>query len=178
MKAITNSNRPGDSGKTSPLVSKRTALGLLLIAPLLTACYVVPVHPDGRVYPPGTSAANFPAPVQLSSYPVTIAGAPGPVVLTARLYPSNDIAARNGVIAGSVTSPQDGKGVFTIPYNGDSLSGEATRTTVGIVHTGVANASGPRGNYVRCNYRMNSAAQGTGECLFSDGARFQLHVGS
>ena len=165
--------------KPSLFATKRTVLGLLLVAPLVTACYVVPVHPDGRVYPPaGTTVGAFPAPVNVSSYPVTIAGAPGPVVLTARLYPSNDVAARNGVIAGSVTSPTDGKGVFTIPYNGESLSGEATRTTAGGVHSGVANASGPRGNYVRCNYRMNGAAQGTGECVFSDGARFQLHVGS
>lgn len=151
-------------------LAKRNVLALLLAAPLLTACYVVPVHPDGRVYPPpGTTVGGAPITV--------IATPPGPVVFTARLYPSNDIAARNGIIAGSVTSPQDGKGVFTIPYNGDTLSGEATRTTTGTVHAGVANGSGPRGNYVRCNYRMSNAAQGTGECLFSDGARFQMHVG-
>ncbi len=149
----------------------RHVLAALLAAPLLTACYVVPVHPDGRVYPPG---ATFPS---AAPYPVVVAAAPGPVVFTARLYPSNDIAARNGIIAGSVTSPQDGKGVFSIPYAGDTLSGEATRTTAGTVHSGVANASGPRGTFVRCNYRMNSATQGTGECLFSDGARFQMHVG-
>lgn len=149
----------------------RHVLAALLAAPLLTACYVVPVHPDGRVYPPGSVSPTS------APYPVPVAAAPGPVVLTARLYPSNDIAARNGIIAGSVTSPQDGKGVFTIPYAGDTLSGEATRTTAGTVRSGVANASGPRGTYVRCNYRMNSVTQGTGECLFSDGARFQMHVG-
>ena len=150
--------------------AKRNVLALLLAAPLLTACYVVPVHPDGRVYPPGSSHSPVPG------APITIIGAP-PVVFTARLYPSNDIAARNGIIAGSVTSPQDGKGVFSIPYGGDTLSGEATRTTRGSVHSGAANASGARGTYVRCNYRMNNASQGTGECLFSDGARFQMHVG-
>ncbi len=152
----------------------RHVLAALLAAPLLTACYVVPVHPDGRVYPPGATA---PATPTSAPYPVVVAAPPGPVVFTARLYPSNDIAARNGVIAGSVTSPQDGKGVFTIPYAGDTLSGEATRTTAGTVHSGVANASGPRGTFVRCNYRMNGTTQGTGECLFSDGARFQMHVG-
>lgn len=67
--------------------------------------------------------------------------------------------------------------MFSIPYGGDTLSGEATRTTSGSVHSGVANASGARGTYVRCNYHMNNASQGTGECLFSDGARFQMHVG-
>ena len=149
----------------------RTVLGLLLVTPLVTACYVVPVHPDGRIYPPaGTSAYSMPV-------PVIVAQAPGPVVFTARLYPSNEIAARTGIVAGSVTSPQDGKGVFTIPYGGETLSGEATRTTAGTAHSGIANASSPRGNYVRCTYRMNNTATGTGECLVSDGARFQLHVG-
>lgn len=153
-------------------LAKRNVLALLLAAPLLTACYVVPVHPDGRVYPPSGSHSPVPgAPITI------IAAPPPPVVYTARLYPSNDIAARNGIIAGSVTSPQDGKGVFTIAYAGDTLSGEATRTTAGTVHSGVANASEPRGTFVRCNYRMNNASQGTGECLFSDGARFQMHVG-
>ncbi len=154
--------------------ARRTVLALLFAAPLLTACYVVPVHPDGRVYPPAGSTVNT-APVAAAQLPVAVA--PAPVVFTARLYPANEIAARNGIIAGSVSSPQDGKGVFTIPYNGDSLSGEATRTSAGGIHSGVANAAGPRGNFVRCAYRMNSAAQGTGECVFSDGARYQMHVG-
>lgn len=144
----------------------RSLLALACATPFLTACYVVPVHPDGRVYPPPSPSVAYPVPV-----------APGPAIFTARLYPSNDIAARTGIIAGSVTSPQDGKGVFSIPYNGDNLSGEATRTSTGNLHAGVANASGPRGQYVRCTYRMNSASQGTGECVFSDGARFQMHVG-
>ena len=152
-------------------LSLRGALAVVAAVPLVAACYVVPVHPDGRVYPPpGTSAA--------SGTPYAMpAVAPAPIVLAARLYPANEIAARFGIIAGSVTSAQDGRGVFSIPYNGDNLSGEATRTTAGSVPTGVANASGPRGAFVRCNYRMNNATQGTGECLFSDGARFQLHVG-
>lgn len=142
----------------------RAALFAALSAPALAACYVVPVQPDGRPYP---------APVVA----VPVAPPPGPQVFSARLYPANDIAARIGVIAGSVTSPSDGKGVFTVPYGGETLAGESTRTSAGGVHLGMANASGPRGTYVRCNYRMNGSSQGTGECLFSDGARFQLHVG-
>ena len=146
-------------------VSVRSALALLIAAPLVAACYVVPVQPDGRPYaPPGAVMAP-------------VLAIPVPPVLSARLYPANDIAARVGIIAGSVTSPQDGKGVFTIPYAGDNLSGEATRTSSGGAHTGIANASGARGAYVRCSYRMNSPYQGTGECLFSDGARYQLHLG-
>lgn len=165
-----------NAATTQSLPARRTILALLLAAPMVSACYVVPVHPDGRVYPqPGTTATTATtAPVAVVQLPA--AAAPALVVFTARLYPANEIAARNGIIAGSVTSPQDGKGVFTIPYNGDSLSGEATRTSAGGIHSGVANAAG-RGHFVRCAYRMNSATQGTGECLFSDGARYQMHVG-
>lgn len=151
----------------------RTLAGIALAIPLLAACYVVPVHPDGRVYPPPGTTTTAPAPAQIS----VPAAAPIAVAYTARLYPANDIAARSGIIAGSVTSPQDGKGVFSIPYNGETLSGEATRTTSGSVNSGVANASSPRGAFVRCMYRMNNASHGTGECQFSDGARYQLHLG-
>ena len=166
------------NASTKRLVTdKRNLLALLCATPLLTACYVVPVHPDGRVYPPPGTNIGQPAAPAVAQAPVTIAAAPGPVTFTARLYPSNEVAARTGVIAGTVISPQDGKGVFTIPYNGDTLSGKATRTSVGTLHTGVANAAGPRGTFVRCNYRMNTQTQGIGECLFSDGARFQMHVG-
>jgi hypothetical protein len=101
---------------------------------------------------------------------------PSPVTFSARLYPANDAAARTGIIAGSVTSPQIGKGLFTLPYNGETLSGESTRTSSGNLHTGVANAASPRGQFVRCTYRMTSQNQGSGECEFSDGARFQMHV--
>jgi hypothetical protein len=163
------------NASTKRLVNgKRNILALLCATPLLTACYVVPVHPDGRVYPPSGSGAGQSA---VMVTPAQLAIAPAPVVFTARLYPANETASRTGIIAGSVTSPQDGKGVFTIPYNGDTLSGEATRTSAGNLHSGIANAAGPRGQFVRCNYRMNSTTQGTGECLFSDGARFQMHVG-
>ena len=163
MNALTKPASPG----------LRTFAGIAFAVPLLTACYVVPVHPDGRVYPPPGTTFPTPGPVIMQAPPAP----PAPLVYTARLYPANDIAARSGIIAGSVTSPQDGKGVFSIPYNGETLSGEATRTTSGTIHSGVANASSPRGAFVRCTYRMNNIAQGTGDCQFSDGARYQLHLG-
>ena len=153
-------------------ISARVAVALSGACVLLSACYVVPVGPDGRPYP------QQPSTVIIQSPPGAASSAPAPQLYTARLYPSNDVAARTGIIAGSVTSAQDGKGVFSIPYNGETLTGEATRTTSGTVHTGIANASSPRGAFVRCNYRMTSATQGTGECLFSDNARFQLHLGN
>lgn len=160
--------------KTFSIKVSRGVAALTCALPLLTACYVVPVHPDGRVYPPPGTHVGSQAPVQAAPIP---APAPGPVIFSARLYPANEAAARTGIIAGSVTSPQDGRGVFTIPYNGETLSGEATRTSAGNQHAGIANAASPRGIFVRCNYRMTSTTQGSGECLFSDGARFQMHVG-
>jgi len=150
---------------TATTIKTRGILAMVGALPLLTACHVVPVHPDGRVYPPpGTHGAQAAIAV------------PASVTFAARLYPANEAAARTGIIAGSVTSPQSGKGVFTLPYNGETLSGESTRTSIGNLHTGVANAASTRGQFVRCTYRMTSQNQGSGECEFSDGARFQMHV--
>ena len=151
----------------------RAAMTLSGACVLLSACYIAPLGPDGRPYP------QQPTTVVIQGPPGAAPTAPAaPQLFTARLYPSNDIAARVGIIAGSVTSTQQGKGVFSIPYNGETLTGEATRTTVGTMHTGIANASSPRGTFVRCNYRMTNATQGTGECTFSDNAQFQLHLGN
>jgi hypothetical protein len=152
-------------------ISKRVGVVLGGAVVLLNGCYVAPLGPDGRPYPQQPTTVIVQAPPSGS-------GGSAPQLFTARLYPANDVAARTGIIAGSVTSAQDGKGVFSIPYNGETLTGEATRTTVGNAHTGIANASSPRGAFVRCNYRMTNATQGTGECMFSDNARFQLHLGN
>ncbi|MBL8377578.1 MAG: hypothetical protein JNM79_06920 [Burkholderiales bacterium] len=160
------------------LTTLRAPLIALSALPLLAACYVVPVHPDGRVYPPAGTTVGAPAHPAPAAQPAAQPVAPpAPVIFTARLYPSNEAAARTGIIAGTVTSPSDGRGIFSIAYQGDQLSGEATRTSSGGLHAGIANASSPRGAFVRCNYRMTNATQGIGECLFNDGARFQLHLG-
>ena len=152
--------------------STRVAMALSGSCVLLSGCYIAPLGPDGRPYP------QQPTTVVIQSPSGTTSSAPGPQLFTARLYPSNDVAARVGIIAGSVTSAQDGRGVFSIPYRGETLTGEATRTTVGVAHTGIANASSPSGAFARCNYRMTSTTQGTGECTFSDNAKFQLHLGN
>ena len=43
---------------------------------------------------------------------------------------------------------------------------------------GVANAYGPRGTFMNCQYRMNNPRQGSGTCTFSDGATYDVHLGS
>ena len=76
------------------------------------------------------------------------------------------------------------------------LSGEASRVAAGYpgfgaVHRdvygdgrmpagqrGIASASGSKGTFVNCEYALMAANRGTGACLFSTGAKYQLHFGS
>jgi hypothetical protein len=43
---------------------------------------------------------------------------------------------------------------------------------------GIANAYGGRGVSAQCEYVMTAPSQGTGVCLFSDGAKYQVHFGA
>ena len=97
-------------------------------------------------------------------------------MLQARLYPANDIAAQTGVIHGTVTNLMTGKGRFQLNYRGETLSGEATRVDSDS-RRGVASAYGSGGSYMSCEYQMNTARQGAGSCLFSNGAKYQVHLG-
>jgi hypothetical protein len=42
---------------------------------------------------------------------------------------------------------------------------------------GVASAYSPGGSYMSCEYQMNTPYQGAGTCTFSNGARYQVHIG-
>jgi hypothetical protein len=42
---------------------------------------------------------------------------------------------------------------------------------------GIANASGSRAISAQCEYVLSGPSKGTGACVFSDGARYQLHFG-
>lgn len=148
-------------------LSMKRVVVATLPALALAGCYVVPVAPDGRplaVYP-APSAGSAPAP------------APAVVVTTARLYPENDLAVQTGVLTGTVTNHLNGRGDFQLSYQGEVMSGEATRVN-NDQRRGVANAYGARGTYMNCQYQMNSATQGTGTCTMSNGARYRLHLGS
>ena len=135
----------------------------------LGGCYVLPVAPDGTayVYPPSV-APTYPPP------PPT---GPMPTQLAARLYPANEIAMQTGMVAGTVTNMMTGKGRFQLNYKGELLAGEATRVD-GDSRRGVASAYGQSGTFMSCEYQMNNPRQGAGTCTFSDGARYQVHVGS
>jgi hypothetical protein len=158
-------------------LSKKLAVAASLSALALSGCYVVPaVGPSGEViyqhYPlppvgmvPGPGAAPFPH------------GPAIPTVLQARLYPANDIAARTGVLSGTVTNMMTGKGRFQIQVGGEILTGEATRVS-NDERRGVASAFGSGGTSMSCEYQMNSPVQGAGSCTLSNGAKYQVHIGS
>ena len=122
---------------------------------------------------------------------------PAQTVLTARLYPLNAQSGKSGTLTVIVIDNQSGRGQFSVGYAGETLQGEATRVDAGYaafgrIHNevlgaapraysgqrGIANAAGRRGLSAQCEYLITAPSQGTGVCLFSDGARYQLHFGS
>lgn len=179
---------------------KRSAILAALAAPaVLGGCYVVPLGSDqvdklvrlmdqqNAGAPPSASMPFSPGMKPPASAP-TAAPVPGPLAaqgatqpkpvasLPARLYPINDIATEIGMVAGTVTSTADGKARFQFNYRGESLVGEATRVSSDD-RKGVATAWAPSGAFMTCEYQMASLVQGAGTCSFSDGARYQVHVG-
>jgi hypothetical protein len=145
----------------------------LLASAVLSACYVVPERaPDGTVY-----YQHYPLPPAGSAMPAPpTAGRAAPATLPVRLYPANDVATRTGVITGSVTNMMTGKGVFNVSYQGEVLTGEATRVS-NEERRGVASAFSPQGMFMSCEYQMNTPYQGAGTCTFSNGAAYQMHIG-
>ena len=151
----------------------RCAIALLGTA-VLSACYIVPERlPDGQVI-----YQTYPFPPPVAAVPTAPAGTGSatPATLPVRLYPSNDIATQTGVITGSVTNMMTGKGVFNVSYLGEVLSGEATRVS-NEERRGVASAFSPKGMFMSCQYQMNTPYQGAGECTFSNGAAYKMHIG-
>lgn len=167
-------------------ISKSLAASLAFPAIALSGCYVVPVvDSQGTVQyqhyplpPAGTPvvAAHgvYPAP---AVYPVPLSGPPSPAILNARLYPDNELATRTGVITGTVANMMTGKGRFQLQYGSEILTGEATRVS-NDERKGIASAFGSSGAFMSCEYQMNNPRQGAGTCVFSNGARYKVHIGS
>lgn len=164
----------------------RTVLAVaVLAATTLSGCYVVPIDPrvPSPVYEPGVSPAGF-------------SPAPLPVMLQARLYPLNETAGKMGPLSATVMDSANGRATFSLSHAGEMLQGEATRVAesypgFGGVHRevygqgnmpkgqrGIASAASPRGIFVNCEYALSAPNRGTGACLFSNGAKYQLHFGS
>lgn len=187
----------------------RFARAFLLIAGAgagLSACYVIPMNPDGspawHMLPPGVVApvAVAPPPAPMAIAPATVSVpsvAVGPSSYQARLYPMNDSAAKMGQLVASITDLNTGRGILTLNMGGELLSGEATRVSdahpgFGSVYEkvlktpiqvrpgqpkGIANATGSRGTWANCEYVLEGGGRGTGACLMSNGAAYQIHFG-
>ncbi|HUG78424.1 MAG TPA: hypothetical protein VML57_13170, partial [Burkholderiales bacterium] len=152
--------------------TKKLAAALAASALSLSGCYIVPVGPDGN---PMVYLPIEPAPIPNQA--VGGASRPAiPAVLHARLYPANDLATQTGMVSGTVTNMMTGKGRFQLHYNGELLAGEATRVS-GDERKGVASAYGASGSFMSCEYQMSSPYQGAGLCGFSNGAKYQVHIG-
>ena len=147
----------------------------------ISGCYIIPAGPDGHpAWPPGAVWGPGISPPGPAQPPAPAPAAPSqgaPATLQARLYPATDIATQTGVVSGTVTNMMGGKGRFVLDYRGEILTGEATRVS-GDERRGVASAYGPGGSYMSCEYQMNTPYQGAGSCTFSNGARYQVHIGN
>ena len=142
----------------------------------LSGCLVIPLNADGPAAYPVHAVRS--ADGTLVAAPVVPApAAPSSLTLPVRLYPTNEAASAAGLVGGTVSSNLNGKGTFTLVVAGETMTGEATRTGGPSGRGGIANAYGSKGNYANCTYTMNSNAQGTGSCTFSNGATYQLHIG-
>jgi hypothetical protein len=160
----------------------------------LTACIVVPIDPrTGQPYPlpPAEGSRST---VVMPPAPIVPAG---PSVITARLYPLNEPANQGGLLNAVIVDSHTGRGTLTVSYRGDTLQGEASRVDSSYAafgrvyaevlgtaarptsgHRGIVNAVGSRGVSAQCEYVMTAPALGTGVCLFSDGAKYQIHFGA
>lgn len=175
--------------KSACLTLRRlTWIPVLSTAALLSACYVVPINPQtGQPYPmqPPVNTAVVPPPVNPN------------VILQAKLYPLNPQATKAGALIATASDFQNGRGVFTVNFMGETLQGDASRVdanypfgriyreVLGSVadvgkggRRGIANAIGPNGTSMQCEYQMTSNDIGTGVCLLSNGAKYQMHFGS
>jgi hypothetical protein len=154
--------------------TSKLALAIGLQAFSLAGCYVVPVGDNNyALYIP-----SHPGPVPPHAAPQHPQGQPSqPRVLHARLYPENELATQTGMVSGTVTNMMTGKGRFQLQYSGEVLTGEATRVS-GEERKGIASAYGASGGFMSCEYQMHTAMQGAGTCMFSNGAKYKVHIGN
>lgn len=146
------------------MLNLKSVLAVGLVGALLSGCYVMPLNQTSMPGQGGYSASGT------AIIPINAIRAP----FTARLYPGNQAASRMGATSGVISNPADGQGQFTFNVGGESYSGEATRSPNAT--RGLANATGNRGGFARCEYSMSGAALGSGSCLFNNGARYDMHI--
>lgn len=170
------------------LLRRLAWMPVLGVTATLAACYVVPINPStGQPYPVSAPAGN----------PALAAPVATNTMLQARLYPLNVQASRAGALTASAVDGNNGRGVFNVAFMGEMLQGDASRVDAAypfgriyreVLGTdasagkggrrGIANAFGSNGTSVQCEYQMTAPDVGTGVCLFSNGAKYQMHFGS
>lgn len=161
-----------------PTMPRRVSIAFAAAAVSLSGCYVAAVGtaPDGTPHYVYSTLPVVP-PRAPNGYPAVVPAGPMPATLPVKLYPSNDLANQTGVLTGQVTNLMTGKGRFTFNYQGETLVGEATRVA-NDERRGIASAYGGRGTFARCEYQMSNPQMGAGTCTFSNGAQYQVHIGS
>ena len=145
------------------MLNLKSIVAVGMIGAALSGCYVMPLNQTM----PGSGGYSASG---TAIIPMAAIRAP----YTARLYPGNQAASRMGATSGIISNPEDGHGQFSFNIGGESYQGEATRSRNS--SKGVANASGNRGGFARCDYTMSSGANGSGSCLFAGGARYDMHI--
>jgi hypothetical protein len=190
-----STSRPGLS-RSFPATHRGLLAALVVSTSVLSACYIVPIDPrTGQPYP--TVVSRDPS-VPAGGSAVLAAAPAQPTTLTVRLYPVNEQANAGGMLSATVVDNNAGHGSFSVTYRGDILVGESTRVDAGYVgfgrihdevlgrpigsvqrsysgRRGVANAYGAKGVNAQCEYLISGPGMGTGACLFSDGAKYQMH---
>jgi len=163
---------------------------MVCMATSLSGCYVVPMDAHYSPVPPGAALAPSTSAPAVALIPAS------PGVQQVRLYPLNETAGKTGALTANVADSGTGHASFSVSYAGEQLAGEATRVPAGYpgfgnVHRevygegsmpsgqrGIASATGTKGTFVNCEYALTAPNRGTGACLFSNGAKYQLHFGS
>ncbi len=174
-------------------MKRKAFVASAVAAAVLSGCYVVPIDPRTNTLPAGAIA---PGGAVVGGGVVAVPPPqPVPTLLQARLYPLNEMAGKMGALTATVVDSVNGHATFSLHQGGEVMQGEATRVAAGYpgfgtIHRnvygdgrmpagqrGIASAAGARGSYVNCEYALNAPNRGTGACVFSNGAKYQLHFG-
>jgi hypothetical protein len=152
----------------------RLSIAATLAGAALSGCYVVPLNQATPNQPQAYAVAPIAA-APASSTPALTPPPPTSETFSARLYPSNQDAARFGMVNAIVTSDLNGRGHLSAQIGGEQFQGDATRERNS--RNGIANAAGNRGGMLMCKYTMNSATLGSGLCVLNNGPAFTIHIG-
>jgi hypothetical protein len=153
--------------------SRRSSSLLFSLPALLVAGVGVVVDPRPcQPYPLAMQPQTQPVPLA----PPAACPAPQTSVLSARLYQVNEGATRADMLQALAVDCRGGRGTFSVNYQRDALQGADKCSFSG--QRSIANDCQPRRASVQCECLSTGPGMGTGACLFSDGACYQMHFSS